>query len=472
MTRKQKKELRQRQTARQLMGIDQLTDHGLKTPNGELVFYCIQPDNLSVLPCEEVRERVLALGNLLRTTNEMILMALDSRESFQHNQLWYRQRLEEESTPALRQLLRQDMAHLNDIQSNSASSREFAMAFRLDEKTANDPIQLAQIAKRIHGFGFQVRLAEEQDIKRILAVYYQQDVVTDHFPSYDGEEGTESLPQATAESREKPNSSAQDQWQPKDFLILAENPVSGVRLPKTHRQEMRVLDRQEQNRLILASRKAPEPAAFGIIFDLFTGLRLGELCALRWKNVNMDARCFRVCGTRNRLPNFDPSIPASTSVQTFDAPKTDSSRRVVYLMDGLYEDFIQYYNIQKSIAAQHPGYNPEGYVFCQENGQPYEPRAFQDLFKRCLRQAGIADANFHSLRHTFATRSLEQGMDVVALARILGHSSPSITLDKYGHALADHQRTSVQKLDSLYEDAKIHPKAEPRADDWTMTPSW
>ena len=92
MTRKQKKELRQHQTARQLMGIDQLTDHGLKTPNGELVFYCIQPDNLSVLPAEEVRERVLALGNLLRTTNEMILMALDSLESFQHNQLWYRQR--------------------------------------------------------------------------------------------------------------------------------------------------------------------------------------------------------------------------------------------------------------------------------------------------------------------------------------------------------------------------------------------
>lgn len=220
MTRKQKKELRQRQTARQLMGIDQLTDHGLKTPNGELVFYCIQPDNLSVLPTEEVRERVLALGNLLRTTNEMILMALDSRESFQHNQLWYRQRLEEESTPALRQLLRQDMAHLNNIQSSSASSREFAMAFRLDEKTANDPIQLAQIAKRIHGFGFQVRLAEEQDIKRILAVYYQQDVVTDHFPSYDGEEGAESLPQATTENGGKLNPAARDQWQPKDFLDL------------------------------------------------------------------------------------------------------------------------------------------------------------------------------------------------------------------------------------------------------------
>lgn len=199
MTRKQKKELRQRQTARQLMGIDQLTDHGVKTANGELVFFCIQPDNLSVLPTEEVRERAMALSNLLRTTGEMILLALDSRESFQHNQLWYRQRLEEETVPALRQLLRQDMAHLNDIQSGSASSREFALVFRLDDKTANDPIQLSQIAKRIHGFGFQVRLAQEQDIKRILAVYYQQDVVTDHFPNFDGEQEVEQLVQDKAE---------------------------------------------------------------------------------------------------------------------------------------------------------------------------------------------------------------------------------------------------------------------------------
>lgn len=188
MKRKQKKALRRQQTARQLMGIDQLTDHGAKTANGELVFYCIQPDNLSVLPTEAVQERAQALANLLRTTGEMILLALDSRESFQRNQLWYRQRLEEETVPALRQLLREDMAHLNNIQSNSASSREFVLAFRLDDKTASDPVQLSQIAKRIHGFGFQVRLAQEQDIKRILAVYYQQDVVTDHFPNFDGEQ--------------------------------------------------------------------------------------------------------------------------------------------------------------------------------------------------------------------------------------------------------------------------------------------
>ncbi len=199
MTVKQKRELRQRQTARQLMGIDQLTEHGVKTPSGELVFYCIQPDNLSVLPTDEVRERVQALSNLLRTTGEMILLALDSRESFQHNQLWYRQRLEEETVPALRELLHRDMAHLNAIQSGSASSREFVLVFRLDDKTASDTVQLSQIAKRIHGFGFHVRLADEQDIKRILAVYYQQDVVTDHFPQFDGEQEVEHLVQGKTE---------------------------------------------------------------------------------------------------------------------------------------------------------------------------------------------------------------------------------------------------------------------------------
>nr|WP_297301760.1 tyrosine-type recombinase/integrase [uncultured Oscillibacter sp.] len=109
------------------------------------------------------------------------------------------------------------------------------------------------------------------------------------------------------------------------------------------------------------------------------------------------------------------------------------------------------------MAAEYPGYNQEGYVFCQENGQPYEPRTYQDLFKRCMRQAGIKDANFHALRHTFATRSLEQGMDVVTLSRLLGHANPSITMDKYGHALDDHKRTSIGKLGDVYAGAKKKP---------------
>ena len=197
--------------------------------------------------------------------------------------------------------------------------------------------------------------------------------------------------------------------------------------------------------------RAPEPAAFGIVFDLFTGLRLGELCGLRWENVDMKHQSFRVCETRNRLPNFDDRVSASTTVQTVKSTKTDSSRRTVYLPSGLFQDFQYYREVQMAIMRENPGYNREGYVFCQENGQPYEPRTFQDLFKRCVRQAGIVDANFHSLRHTFATRALEQGMDIVTLSRLLGHASPSITLDKYGHAMDDQKRACMEKLDAIYQ---------------------
>ena len=244
--------------------------------------------------------------------------------------------------------------------------------------------------------------------------------------------------------------------------LMKENPIEGVRLPKNVQREMRVLSREEQDRLIKVARQAPEPAAFGIIFDLFTGLRLGELCGLRWQNVDMEQ--FRVCETRSRLPNHDDSIAASTTVKTVSSTKTNHFRRTGYLLDELFQDlsyYITYYiiykEIQDSIAAEYPSHNQEGYVFCQENGQPYEPRTYQDLFKRCVRQTGIKDTNSHALCHTFATRSLEQGMDVVTLSRLLGYANPLITMDKYGHALDDHKRASIGKLGDIYSGAKKKP---------------
>lgn len=188
LNRAEKKELRQRQTTRQLMGISQLTDNGVKTANGELAFFMVKPDNLSVLSSEGIRGRVLALTNLLCAMPEVRLLALDSRESFRRNKDWYRQRLEQEELPALRELLRQDAAHLDDIQAATASAREFALVFRLDEKDGGvSNSRLRQTEQSIRDLGFRVRLASEQDIKRLLAVYYQQDVTTEHFGDFDGE---------------------------------------------------------------------------------------------------------------------------------------------------------------------------------------------------------------------------------------------------------------------------------------------
>ena len=188
MNRKRKKELRQRQSTRQLMGIIRLTKHGVVTPKGELVFFLIRPDNLSVLSPEVIRGRVRALMELLRGTDQVRLLALDSRESFTRNKAWYQQRLEEESNPAIRNLLVRDRAYLDEIQTMMASAREFALSYTL-ERQGDESVetQLSRMAKDIRDRGFHVRLAGDQDIKRLLAVYYQQDVTTDYFESVDGE---------------------------------------------------------------------------------------------------------------------------------------------------------------------------------------------------------------------------------------------------------------------------------------------
>ena len=185
---KRKKELRRLRSTRQLMGIDELTDCGVKTARGEFVFFLVRPDNLSVLSSEGITARVRALMELLRGTDTVTLRALDSRESYEQNKIWYQQRLEEETNPAIRELLVRDRAFLDQIQTTTASAREFALIYPV-ERHANESIQswITTRAKTIRDRGFHVRLAGEQDIKRLLAVYYQQDVTTEYFESYDGE---------------------------------------------------------------------------------------------------------------------------------------------------------------------------------------------------------------------------------------------------------------------------------------------
>ena len=185
MNRKQKKELRERQSTRQLMGISQLTGHGVKTAKGELVFFILRPDNLSVLSREGVHSRVSVLADLLRTVPAIRILALDSRESFLSNKHFYEERLAKETSPKIRELLQRDIDHLDAIQSTTASTREFALVYPLDK---NDPMDPKLTEKSLLDRGLRVRLAGEQDVKRLLSVYYQQDVTTEFYPDLDGEE--------------------------------------------------------------------------------------------------------------------------------------------------------------------------------------------------------------------------------------------------------------------------------------------
>ena len=110
-----------------------------------------------------------------------------------------------------------------------------------------------------------------------------------------------------------------------------------------------------------------------------------------------------------------------------------------------------YYNKQQEMLwTQGIPLTPTTPIFSTPLGIVYEPRTYEDLFKRTLKAAGLPNINFHALRHTFATRALEAGMDIKVLSSILGHAQASTTLNLYAHALPDHKKRSMEKMSTFY----------------------
>ena len=188
MNRRQKKKDVREQSTRQLMGIDDFTDYGIATRMGNLVFFAIKPTNISVLPGSGVGARIYALLNVIKGQVEIEMLALNSKESFENNKDFYRQQANLEDLPAIRKLLEQDSAHLDRIQVLMASSREFYILVRLQGKKESDVFSyLSRIEKSIKDNGFTVRRATEQDLKRMLGVYFEQNVTTERFEDHHGE---------------------------------------------------------------------------------------------------------------------------------------------------------------------------------------------------------------------------------------------------------------------------------------------
>lgn len=186
MSRKKKTE--GNQSTRQLMGIESIKDHCIATRMGDLVFFIIKPTNISVLPDSGVTARIYALLNVVKGLAEIEMLALNSRESFEDNKRFYASRMESEELPALRRLLEQDSSHLDRIQALMASAREFYIIVRLrNEKESEIFPYLSRIEKTIKDNGFSVSRAGEQELKRMLGIYFEQDVTTEQYEDYDGD---------------------------------------------------------------------------------------------------------------------------------------------------------------------------------------------------------------------------------------------------------------------------------------------
>lgn len=188
LNRKQKQKEKQKQSTRELIGIDEITDYSLKTPYGELVYFIVHPTNISVLSDESVSARIYSLMTVLKGIVEIEMLCLNSKENFDDNKQYLKKRMEIEKNPVIRQLLQQDSSNLDRMQVQMATAREFLIIIRLkDQKESNMFPYLSRIEKSLKDQGFAARRADNADIKRLLGVYYEQNVTTEKYEDYDGE---------------------------------------------------------------------------------------------------------------------------------------------------------------------------------------------------------------------------------------------------------------------------------------------
>ena len=171
-----------------LMDIEKITDYSLVTPYGELVYFIIHPTNISVLSESSVAARIYSLMNVMKGIAEIEILCLNSKENFDDNKAFLRERMEEESNPIIRKLLLQDSQNLDRMQVQMATAREFLIIIRLKNEKESDVFSyLTRIEKNLKDQGFTTRRADNTDIKRLLAVYFEQNVTSDRYEDFDGE---------------------------------------------------------------------------------------------------------------------------------------------------------------------------------------------------------------------------------------------------------------------------------------------
>lgn len=201
------------------------------------------------------------------------------------------------------------------------------------------------------------------------------------------------------------------------------------RAPGGARAPVPVMSPAEQQRLLQVLPQTGDRRALGVLICMYTGLRVGEICGLRWGDVAPDCRSLTVWRTVTRICRN-----GATELYVGE-PKSFASRRRIPLPETL-TNVLHHYRMPDDC-----------YIVSNSPDKIVEPRSMQRFFHSVQRSAGVEQVNFHALRHTFATRCVELGFDPKALSMILGHASVSITLNTYVHPSFERLRGMMHLLD-------------------------
>ena len=210
-------------------------------------------------------------------------------------------------------------------------------------------------------------------------------------------------------------------------------PAIEINYPKPGKKEMRVLSREEQTRFVSYLLDDMDTCKFGVLLTLFTGVRIGELCALQWGSISMKEKTIRIDATLHRLRDTDGTGSTRTRI-VIGTPKSDTSIRTIPMTD-----------YAAALCRKMNPESPAAYVLTGTEAY-MEPRTLQYKLEKYTRDCGLEGVHFHTLRHTFATRAVEVGFEIKSLSEILGHASTTITLDRYVHSSLELKRDNMSKL--------------------------
>ena len=209
-------------------------------------------------------------------------------------------------------------------------------------------------------------------------------------------------------------------------------------VPKSQTTAVLVFSLSEQQKIEEELITCSNSKAIGILLCFYTGLRLGELGALKWKDIDLESKIITVSGTLSRKKNFGNDD--SKTMLTIGTPKNNSSNRRIPLPDFLIDILMKLKQKKKS----------DGIFFLSNSFTPLDPRSLQKFYMNMLKTAGVQYRKFHTIRHTFATRALEMGVDVKTLSDLLGHANVTNTLNIYTHSLMEQKKRAIAKLNSMH----------------------
>lgn len=206
--------------------------------------------------------------------------------------------------------------------------------------------------------------------------------------------------------------------------------LKNVSLPKVENKKPHKMDDEQQTKLVRYVKNHIDLTGLGILLSLFMGLRIGELCGLKWGDIDITHKLLRINRTVQRICKQNGS---HKTMLVITEPKSSDSKRCIAIPDFLIPYILKFRG------------NDEDYVLSGSE-KLVEPRTMQYRYKKLLEDANVERSNYHQLRHTFATNCVENGFDAKTLSIVLGHSTIAITLDRYVHPNRQYERRMMNSL--------------------------